>query len=967
MISQGFFGDLFGGLWSDSKKVATKVLREDSGKFRDELVDSGDALKSTLLRHGRNAVGSLGRAFKDTWSSALDSGEDYLDNAVEAGRGVATNAGVGIARGMARARDRAASTSERLREQADRLNAIPSTIDMIHRGARNSIRAGLNSRSPWNGYNENYFPRSRRSAVHDFFGACKAAIEKVYEERGWGEIKVGVVYGDDVLKEIGDLVDHVPHQKSLTTANVYLGAAPIVECLAGGADMVITGRVVDSALVLAPLIYEFGWSMEDLDLMASGTLAGHVLECGAQATGGLMTDCLEAEVAEGWSNIGYPIAEVLASGEFLVSKPPGTGGSGVKEQILYEIADPGNYIVPDVVCDFTQVKVDQVGDNAVRVANARGKCPTETYKVCGTYMDGYKVVTSLVVRGKDAEVKARKTAEAIIKRVEKHFGITLEESRIEIISSDFEAMVRLAAKHEDKKVLQLLSNELSSAATSMAPGTIGFSSGRARPHAIIRMVPMLVAKSKIRAKIQIGRGPERQLEPSVGPVNIHWPHPTQRVLAVQAVDPHDFSPCETVPLLRVCYARSGDKGNNVNIGLFARNERYLPYIKHQVTADSVRHYFKNRWGLPSTSCVRYDVPGLGALNYLLSDILGGGGMASLHGDNLGKTYGQMLLQMPILMPSTALDAVRPSNLPELQHYSADCMGFSGQGFDFVIHRSKHVAEIILNRPKEHNSLTDEMMGSLTRCADLLTNNLDVRRSVRLVILRATADSKTFCAGLDPREFSRSRTVSLAENVEGASNFVRVLTQLARIPQFLVSAVSGRVFGGGWGLLAVCDMVVASREKTELTLSEVKLGVCPATILPFVIRRVGPSTAVRLAALATPIDADEAKTAGIVDIVVQRASDLDAALQAIADRIRMSEPHAVSELKKLAFNMEKQEMGTAELTRSVASVIANLRAGKEAAEGIRALKERREPEWASARVEVPSVLGPGINLKTESRI
>ncbi|EER03325.1 hypothetical protein Pmar_PMAR000562 [Perkinsus marinus ATCC 50983] len=167
---QGFFGDLFGGLWSDSKKVATKVLREDSGKFRDELVDSGDALKSTLLRHGRNAVGSLGRAFKDTWSSALDNGEDYLDNAVEAGRGVATNAGMGIARGMARARDRAASTSERLREQADRLNAIPSTIDMIHRGARNSIRAGLNTRSPWNGYNENYFPRSRRSAVHDFFG-----------------------------------------------------------------------------------------------------------------------------------------------------------------------------------------------------------------------------------------------------------------------------------------------------------------------------------------------------------------------------------------------------------------------------------------------------------------------------------------------------------------------------------------------------------------------------------------------------------------------------------------------------------------------------------------------------------------------------------------------------------------------------------------------------------------------------
>ncbi|KAF4662713.1 hypothetical protein FOZ61_002272 [Perkinsus olseni] len=801
--------------------------------------------------------------------------------------------------------------------------------------------------------------------------ACKAAIEKVYEERGWGEVKVGVVYGDDVLKEIGDLIDNVPHRKSLTTANVYLGAAPIVECLAGGADIVVTGRVVDSALVLAPLIHEFGWSMEDLDLMASGTLAGHVLECGAQATGGLMTDCLETGVAEGWSNIGYPIAEVLASGEFLLSKPPGTGGrvmvEGVKEQILYEIGDPGNYIVPDVVCDFTQVKVDQVGNNVVRVSNARGKCPTETYKVCGTYLDGFKVSTSIIVRGHNAEVKARKTVEAIIKRVERHLGISLDETRIETIGSDFEAVVRMAAKHQDRKVLQLLANELISAGTSMAPGTIGFTGGRARPQAIIRMVPMLAAKSKLPPKIQIGNGAERQLQPSGGPVNIHWPHTTERVPVVQAADPHEFSPCETVDLLRVCYARSGDKGNNVNVGLFARNERYLPFIKHQITADAVRQFFKSRWNLPSTSCVRYDVPGLGAFNFLLTDILGGGGMASLHADNLGKSYGQMLLQMPLLMPSIALDDVRPSKVPELQHFSAECMGFSGKGFDFVVHISKHVAEIILNRPKEHNSLTDEMMGSLTRCTDLLTNNADVRRNVRLVVLRATPDSRTFCAGLDPREFSRSRAVSLAENVEGASNFVRVLTQLARIPQFLVCAVSGRVFGGGWGLLAACDMVIASRESTELTLSEVKLGVCPATILPFVIRRVGPLTAVRLAALATPIDADEAKAAGIVDIVVQRKTDLDSALQAVADRIRLSEPHAVSELKKLAFNMEKKEMGTAELTRSVATVIAHLRAGKEAAEGIRALKQRREPEWASVHVEVPSVVGPGINLKTESRI
>ncbi|KAF4652306.1 hypothetical protein FOL47_011170, partial [Perkinsus chesapeaki] len=498
--------------------------------------------------------------------------------------------------------------------------------------------------------------------------------------------------------------------------------------------------------------------------------------------------------------------------------------------------------------------------------------------------------------------------------------------------------------------------------------TIGFTGGRARPQAIIRMVPMLVAKNKIGPKIQIGNGDERQLTPSGGPVNIHWPpHTTDRVPTVEGADPHEFSPCETVQLLRICYARSGDKGNNVNVGLFARNQRYLPFIKHQVTAEAVRQFFKSRWNLPSTGCIRYDVPGLGAFNYLITDILGGGGMASLHADNLGKSYGQMLLQFPLLMPSILLDGLRPTEAPELQHFSAGLMGFSGKGFDFVVHTSSHVAEIILNRPKEHNSLTDEMMASLTRCTELLTNNPDLRRGVRLVVLRATPESKTFCAGLDPREFSRSRAVSLDENVEGASNFVRVLTQLARIPQFLVCVVSGRVFGGGWGLLAACDMVIASRENTELTLSEVKLGVCPATILPLVIRRVGPSAAVRLAALATPIDADEAKAVGIVDIVVQRQTDIDSALQAVADRIRLSEPHAVSELKKLAFNMEKKEMGTAELTRSVATVIAHLRAGNEAAEGIRALKQRREPEWAKVQLQVPSILGPGVNLKNESRL
>ncbi len=181
--------------------------------------------------------------------------------------------------------------------------------------------------------------------------------------------------------------------------NAYLGAFPIARALDAGADIVITGRCVDSAVTLGPCIHAFGWKETDYDALAGGSLAGHIIECGAQATGGLLTDWRRAG---DWSNIGYPLAEVRDDGTFLITKPERTGGivcrESVAEQLVYEIGDPTCYILPDVVCDFSQVTIDEVSPDVVEVAGAKGREPSDKLKVCATYIDGYRLTCSLTIR-----------------------------------------------------------------------------------------------------------------------------------------------------------------------------------------------------------------------------------------------------------------------------------------------------------------------------------------------------------------------------------------------------------------------------------------------------------------------------------------------------------------------------------------------------------------------------------------
>ncbi len=255
---------------------------------------------------------------------------------------------------------------------------------------------------------------------------CADALAALAAEQGIA-LKIAVVSGDDVSALLPALRQSQPPVRELQsgaalpervlTANAYLGARPIQAALDAGAQVVITGRCVDSAVTLGVLMHEFEWQADDFDLLAAGSLAGHIIECGCQATGGLHTDW---DTVPDWPNIGYPIVECSADGSFVVTKPAGTGGklvpAVVGEQMLYEIGDPAAYLLPDVTADFTQVRIEQAGEHRVRVHGARGHAPTASYKVSATYVDGFKTAAQLTIVGFDAVAKARRTGEAILAR-----------------------------------------------------------------------------------------------------------------------------------------------------------------------------------------------------------------------------------------------------------------------------------------------------------------------------------------------------------------------------------------------------------------------------------------------------------------------------------------------------------------------------------------------------------------------
>ncbi len=501
--------------------------------------------------------------------------------------------------------------------------------------------------------------------------ACRDALQKVIESQGLN-LKVAVVLGDDVLPKQSELknqnikemfsAEELPTH--LASCNAYLGAIPIRDALDLGADIVITGRVVDSAVVLAPLMHEYKWSVDDYDKLSQGSLAGHIIECGAQCTGGNFTDW---RLVDGFDNMGFPIVEVREDSSFVVTKPKGTGGlvstATVAEQIVYEIGHPQVYLLPDVSCDFSNVHLEQVAEHRVEVTGATGRAPTEQYKVSATYPDGYRVLVSFLIAGREAPEKAQVIANAILTKCERVLAMRsvppFIEKSVEVLGIEStygaharhtesrEVVVKIAVKHMFKEACMFFASEIAQASTGMAPALAGIVGGRPKASPVIKLFSFLIDKNQINVEIDFDGQRHAVVIPHGSSDQSYTAHASGDVAHLQGNEIE-------VALIELAHARSGDKGNHSNIGVIARKAEYLPWIRASLTEANVAEYMKHVLDAEKSKVTRYELPQLNALNFMLENALGGGGVASLRIDPQGKAFAQQLLDMPVKVPSNLL-------------------------------------------------------------------------------------------------------------------------------------------------------------------------------------------------------------------------------------------------------------------------------------------------------------------------
>lgn len=490
------------------------------------------------------------------------------------------------------------------------------------------------------------------------------------------ELRVATVTGDDVehlvpelrAEGLRDMYSGAALPECDIGMHAYIGAFGIARALDAGADVVITGRVVDSALILGPLIHEFGWGPDDLDLLAAGTVAGHLLECGAQATGGTFTDWQDVE---GWANIGFPVGECHADGSVVMTKPAGTGGlvsvGTIAEQLLYEVGDPRAYIVPDVVCDFTGITLEQVGPDRVLVRGARGYPPPQTLKLCGTYDDGWRSVALIPVSGIDAVSKARRTAEALLERVsamleERGWG-PWRQTHVEVIGTETawgpraqtlaprEVLLKIVVDHANPAACMLFGREQTTAIMNMAVGTsIAPIIAAPRAFPLTGMVFGLIDRARVTQAVTFD-GAALDFADPVAPG--FDPAVLPQIEGHVPVAEGDFV---EVPLIRLAWARSGDKGRLFNVAVIARRAEYLPWIRASLTVDSVTNWYRHLFDDPANARMEaFEVPGVHGINFLAHDAQGGGINLSPRFDAAAKSMAQHLLEMPVQLPRSLLD------------------------------------------------------------------------------------------------------------------------------------------------------------------------------------------------------------------------------------------------------------------------------------------------------------------------
>ncbi len=495
--------------------------------------------------------------------------------------------------------------------------------------------------------------------------ACGDALLAAAAELGLSP-KIGVVAGDDVAdrlagwnadgvdmanmddgRPIGEIIDRV------TSANVYLGAAPVVEALSRGADVIVTGRVTDTGITVAPMIHHFGWDPTDWDKIASGIIAGHILECGAQSTGGNFTDWRQVP---SYHDIGYPIVEVDEDGSFVVTKHEGTGGlvsvETVREQLVYEMGDPASYLTPDVVVDFTSIQLTADGPDRVRVSGIKGAAPTDLFKVSISYDDGFKASGSVIVSGPDARAKSEAFSDILWGRLPE-FEASLTEyvgadSTWGPLSPDHDAPeinLRFGVRDHDKTKIRQFATTLPAIILSGPPG-VAVTGGRPGAQDVVAYWPCLIPRSLVDAEVTVlsadDADPETVAVSTEGPTGNGRVESTTPAIERPAVELSGET--VEVPLAAIAHGRSGDKGDTCNVGIIARHPAVYPWLVENLTAKRVAEAFT---GIAFGDVERFEVPNIDALNFLLHESLGGGGTLSLHIDAQGKTYSHALLSIPI--------------------------------------------------------------------------------------------------------------------------------------------------------------------------------------------------------------------------------------------------------------------------------------------------------------------------------
>lgn len=503
---------------------------------------------------------------------------------------------------------------------------------------------------------------------------CAEAVEALCKQAGVS-LPIGVVSGDDLLPRLdalektGATLDHMDGQRRydeirgrVVAANAYISARPVVAALAGGARIVITGRTTDAALILAPLVHEFGWAWDDWDRLAAGIAAGHLLECGAQVTGGNFTDW---QRIPSMLDVGYPIVEADADGSFVVTKHPGTGGlvstRTVTEQLLYEIGDPRAYLTPDVTADFTSLRLTQDGTDRVRVTNARGLPPPPTLKVSMVYRQGWRAVGTVLISGPNVIAKGERLAQMLWHRV----GTDFADRRVDFIGANAcwggaasaerepnEIIFRVGVADTDRAKLKRFANHLLGFALQGPPG-LGIFGGRPEVQEAFGFWPALVPRELVAAQVTVRRdGEETHRE-----VALTLPHSTRAARAAEPPAERTAAPggrTSRVQLGTIAYARSGDKGDHANVGVAARSPEAYAFLREALTAKRVHAFYRDRVGGPVE---RFEAPNLLAFNFFLRHALGGGGTLSLRVDHQGKTLAQGLLTMDLDVPDEVLASV----------------------------------------------------------------------------------------------------------------------------------------------------------------------------------------------------------------------------------------------------------------------------------------------------------------------